>query len=282
MCVHPINIRNPKVSARSAEPHMQVPCGRCMACKQRHARQWSFRLYHQNKVSKSGYFVTLTYENEHLPVTQDNVFPELCKHDLSGFMKKLRRQSEYHTPHMGEMKYYAVGEYGGQTGRPHYHAIIFNLDTKIKDKIKDIWKKGNVHIDTINMDTISYVTGYVMKRDVDKSKDLNRQIEFSLMSKGLGLSYFNNNKKYHVENETYIAKFQGTDLALPTYYKKKMFSETQRDKISGELKIKLEEDHLQKLEKLTKKGIQNPEAYIKNQQYGKIRSIQKRLKKDKF
>ena len=59
-------------------------------------------------------YITLTYNDDHLPANGS-----LQPRDLQLFWKRLRKAR---TP---GIRYYACGEYGDQTARPHYHAIIF-------------------------------------------------------------------------------------------------------------------------------------------------------------
>ena len=89
--------------------------------------QWSFRLREELKDSESAHFLTLTYDDEHIIITGNNE-PTLYKRDVQLFLKSLRKLQKQ------KIKYYFVGEYGGKTDRPHYHAIIFNLtkDTLVK------------------------------------------------------------------------------------------------------------------------------------------------------
>ena len=69
-------------------------------------------------MSSSAYFVTLTYDNNHVPISEHG-FPTLCKRDFQLFMKRLRFNTGV------KIKYYVAGEYGSTNHRPHYHAVIF-------------------------------------------------------------------------------------------------------------------------------------------------------------
>lgn len=190
---------------------------------------------------------------------------------------------------MGHIKYYAVGEYGGQTGRPHYHAIIFNIHSdllhkryKHQGKTSKIWSHGNIDIQPISTDTIHYVAGYVIKRDIDKSRDYKRQIEFAIMSKGLGLNYVDNNRNYHIENETILTKFNGTDMPIPTYYRDKIFTPEQKEQLSYEAVAAMEKKHDKDIKKLIQKGHTDPETELRNRGYAAARSRQQKVKKDPF
>ncbi|AXL14883.1 replication initiator protein [Microviridae sp.] len=92
------------------------PCGRCMPCRINTKRMWTGRIIGESVAYKNNStFLTMTYDEEHKP--KDN---SLSFRDLQGYLKRLRSGS------LGELRYFAVGEYGDKTARPHYHAIIFN------------------------------------------------------------------------------------------------------------------------------------------------------------
>ena len=98
-----------------------VPCGRCILCREKKASEWSFRALCENQSSSSEpLFVTLTYNNEHKPSCG------VCKEDVQNFMKRLRRNlDKLKIEH--DIRYFACGEYGKNTHRPHYHLILWNF-----------------------------------------------------------------------------------------------------------------------------------------------------------
>ena len=163
--------------------HKEVgfPCGKCYPCLQRRVSGWSFRLMQEHKVSTSGYFITLTYDTDHVPIKLSG-YMTLDKSDFQKFIKRLRKQDK------SAIKYFAVGEYGGRTMRPHYHAIIFNVYNV--DNIDKCWNKGTIHYGTVTEASVGYTLKYMMKKSkVPLHRNDDRQPEFQLMSKGLGLSY---------------------------------------------------------------------------------------------
>lgn len=91
-------------------------CGQCLPCRVNRRRIWTHRImleaaqYHDNS------FVTLTYDEEKLPVDL-SVTPRT----LQLFMKRLRKV------YPNRIRYFGVGEYGDQTMRPHYHLALFNF-----------------------------------------------------------------------------------------------------------------------------------------------------------
>lgn len=216
-----------------------VPCGKCYKCLGKRRNAWAFRLHHQMQVSSLPVFMTLTYgvnEREgwgENPPTSFNGIYTLKKRDLQLFLKKLRKQNN------GTIKYYAVGEYGTNNYRPHYHLIMFNLDRKhvINSLLvsKNIWKKGNVDIAKCNIATINYVAGYIMQGAWQpQTDDDDREPHFSTMSKHLGSNYLTDEiYRYHLDRmETSVTHPSGFKMALPRYYKDKIFSREERAELA--------------------------------------------------
>lgn len=98
-----------------------VPCGKCILCREKKASEWSFRALCENQSSLTEpLFVTLTYDNEHKPHCG------IRKEDIQNFMKRLRRNlDKLKIEH--DIRYFACGEYGKKTHRPHYHLILWNF-----------------------------------------------------------------------------------------------------------------------------------------------------------
>lgn len=156
------------------------PCGQCLPCRINKRRVWTHRLMLESYVHTDSVFVTLTYAPEHLPGNGT-----LIKRDLQLYLKRLRKALSPRT-----IRYYAAGEYGEQSYRPHYHLIIFgtsfNLDA---DLLAKCWPYGLVHVGTFSSDSASYVAGYVTKKVVGKSDIQGRIPEFALMSRKPGIGY---------------------------------------------------------------------------------------------
>ena len=96
--------------------HGPLRCGQCMECRLAYSREWAIRITHESQMHGSNCFLTLTYDDEHLPR-----YGQLVKRDLQLFFKRLRKYA-------GRFRYVAAGEYGEQNRRPHFHAAIFGLD----------------------------------------------------------------------------------------------------------------------------------------------------------
>ncbi len=218
---------------------LKVPCGKCPPCKRRRISDWVFRLLEEDKISSSSKFITLTYDTKCIPITQ-NGYKTLQRADFQKFMKRLRKKQLKHYPNSPPIKYYMAGEYGEKRYRPHYHAIIFNvIDTEF---IATTWPLGTVDIGNVSGASIAYTCKYLEKlKRIPEHRNDDRKKEFSLMSNGLGKSfltpqmiayYQDDIKRYHVTTP------DGIKIAMPTYYRKRIFSEDQQ---------KLQTKYIQKL-----------------------------------
>lgn len=192
-----------------------VPCGRCNECKARRISGWSFRLQKELLVSNSALFVTLTYDKP--PLTTKN-FMNLEKVHLQNFFRYLRRDGQ-------KVKYYACGEYGTATMRPHYHIILFNTTPEMVEKH---WSHGHVHFGTVTGASIGYCLKYMAKPSkIPLHHNDDRTKEFALMSKKLGANYLTPAMKaWHLadlKNRCY-ATINEIKISLPRYYKDKIYS----------------------------------------------------------
>lgn len=206
------------------------PCGKCPPCIARRVSAWSFRLMQQERVSESSQFLTLTYATKHVPITRGG-YLNLEKSDIQKFFKRLRKA---HGQKTQGIKYYCAGEYGSRTKRPHYHVILFNAR---RDLIQPAWDKGDIHYGDVTGASIGYSLKYISKPGVvGKKKGDDRQREFSLMSKGLGSNYLTKAMvKWHrsdLKNKMYCQTADNIKIAMPRYYKDKIYSPEQREEIA--------------------------------------------------
>ena len=176
-CLEPISIRNPK--GTTAADRITVPCGKCAACLQNRRGEWTTRLKIELEDATSAFFLTLTYNEDHLAFGDGG--PSLVKSDLQKFFKRLRKSIEPH-----KIRYYAVGEYGTDTARPHYHIILFNLPIDKIDNVRKAWADkegqeiGHIDVGTVTGGSIHYVTKYHINKNTSPS---GVQPSFCLMSR---------------------------------------------------------------------------------------------------
>lgn len=180
-----------------------VPCGHCVGCRMDYIRDWTHRMVYELIANNyQAIFVTLTYDNSHLPMCIDG--PTLSKRDCQLFIKRLRKAFPDR-----KIRYYIAGEYGPITHRPHYHAIIYGLSlsdfsdlrkvgqNELKQpyysslKFASIWQNGFVQMSEVNYSTCSYVARYVTKKayGLDLQEFAERQPEFNLSSRCPGIGF---------------------------------------------------------------------------------------------
>jgi hypothetical protein len=152
---------------------MEVACGQCLGCRLDRSRQWGFRIMHEASQHDDNCFITLTYDDEHMPRLFNNGPGTLNKKDFQDFMKRLRKRF-----HPRKIRYYHCGEYGENYDRPHYHACIFGLDfddkevftqnadyyTYTSDVLSETWGLGFVTVGELTLESAMYTARYVLKK----------------------------------------------------------------------------------------------------------------------
>lgn len=282
----------------SAEKHL-IPCGKCISCLLDKSKEWATRGQHESQTNKLNSFLTLTYNDEHLPK-----YGTLVKNDLTKFIKLLR----YFLPNL-QFKHLSCGEYGSikQTHRPHYHLCLFGFEPLDKKYYKDnehgdpmytskfisnIWEKGFITISDLNYKTVAYVARYTTKKllnpDSVIQKDYwidfktgetnydpiayrnylitkNKIPEFTSMSRNIGLDWY---KKYKQDTLKDYVTVNRIKHKIPKYY----------DKL-------LDKENPDELKKIKTKRVQNAKANYKTKQ--RLRSLNiikinqlKQLKRD--
>jgi hypothetical protein len=212
-CYHPITAYRSRVINASGkysivfnrnsgytDREVKIPCGQCIGCRLERSRQWAIRCVHEASLHDDNCFVTLTYDNAHLPKDQG-----LVKDEFPRFIRRLRKQ------HPGtKIRYFHCGEYGSACrncgeqernckcgsylegpGRPHYHAILFGYDFNdkemysnkngyplyISDELTRTWQRGLATVGTVTFDSCAYVARYVMKKIFKNQADKDKYHE---------------------------------------------------------------------------------------------------------
>lgn len=211
-----------------------VPCGQCIGCRIDYARKWADRCMLEAMDHESNYFLTLTYDDDHLETVRrkyiDNDGKEqeilsLNKRDLQLFHKSLRKALDQ--AGRPKIRFFACGEYGEKNYRCHMHEICFGLvldDLKFykynslkqplytSEFLNKIWKKGYVIVGNVTWESCAYVSRYVTKKLKGHDSALyavfNIEPPFVVMSRkpGIGASYY----------EKHPEMFDYTCFSLPT------------------------------------------------------------------
>lgn len=194
---------------------MVVPCGSCSFCSATRRSDWATRLMYESKLHHVKKFITLTYANPHLKWAHG--LSQLHKPDIQKWFKILRKAGY-------KIRYYAVGEYGSNTYRPHYHVLLFG---DVPDHvIRSSWRFGESHIGTVTEASVMYCLGYMINGKSWKMQH-KRVRPFSLMSRkpGLGANYLSHDMiQWHRSDRKNYVLVDGAKRHLPRYYKTKIFS----------------------------------------------------------
>lgn len=227
---------------------LKLPCGQCVGCRLEYSRQWANRCMLEYQYHSESWFLTLTYNDAHVPVTyyakndDGEAIPALTLspkgRDLELFWKRLRKaHSDDH------IRYFACGEYGSTTYRPHYHAIVFGLslddlrpyggrspqgyDYFISDSLTECWGLGFVVVGAVTWETCAYTARYVMKKlkgpAAQVYSDFNLQPEFVRMSRrpGIGRQYYDDHPEiFEHEYINLSTDVGGLKFRPPRYYDK--------------------------------------------------------------
>ncbi len=184
-------------------PKVTLPCGQCIGCRLERSRQWAVRCVHEASLYDSNCFLTLTYNDEHLPKDRS-----LNKKHFQDFMKRLRSRFAESV-----IRYYHCGEYGevckfcrlsrkfcrcvkfvAALGRPHYHACLFNFDFLDKvffDEVRgnrlytsasldSLWPMGYSTVGAVTFESAAYVARYILKKvNGDRSREHYSSVDSS-------------------------------------------------------------------------------------------------------
>ena len=263
---HPVNDNQKTVYYRGKDYPIdmliKIPCGKCVGCRLEYSRQWANRCMLELQYHDSAYFCTFTYDDDHVPRTYypdpetGEAFPAMTlqKRDFQLLMKRIRK----HFPD-DQIRFFACGEYGSQTFRPHYHAIIFGLHLsdlipykKVREggelytyynspSLQECWPYGFVVVGEVTWESCAYTARYVMKKLKGKEADFygkhNIQPEFTLMSRrpGIARNYYDTHPTLFDTDYINISTPKGGKKFRPPRYFEKLF-EVDQPLRSAELK----------------------------------------------
>lgn len=265
MCLNPRTIR---IDRGFGIESIQVPCGKCLECLVHYQNGWTVRMVEELRKYGKGCFITLTYRNSAIPKIIDTETGEVnysvSKVHLQKWLKRFRVNYERTYGYRPDFKYFATSEYGPRTCRPHYHLLVFGLCrcdllaalsdwsrhygfTKCRNVIPSARYRGKDFLHTA-----AYVAKYCSKGVFECPKVTAGKVDktFHLISKGVGLSYVERMKSYHLGTELFrkrllsIQPFKYSDVyldyvsshmrvlldpeqtrsySMPKYYKEKIY-----------------------------------------------------------
>lgn len=219
-----------------------------------------FRIFHEMKnQDKPGWFVTLTYEEKYVRRAPGGL--SLRFRDVQLMLKKLRKAKYY-------AKYICVGEYGTKTARPHYHLLLWTDCPSMS--IQNYWTTrkgemfGQVHIGRITLASAMYTLKYIIQPKQHTHEGIEKtRAQFS---QGLGLSYLTSNVyHYHTvdyDDPIFMSRIEGKLVALPRYYKYKIFTKYQLRKENARIRDKHLKDETKQYKKLRAQGVKNIRPYL--------------------
>lgn len=149
-------------------------CMKCLPCRINRRREWSHRILLESFKHGDSCFVTLTYDDDHCPGS-------LQKSHYQTWFKRLRKVL---APQ--KIRYFIAGEYGEESGRPHFHAAVFGLSALVaggvdgrEGVVKQCWPFGYTFVGTLTWESAQYIAGYLTKKAVDDEQSVRA---FSRMS----------------------------------------------------------------------------------------------------
>ena len=222
---------------------VELPCGRCIGCRLEKAKEWALRCHHEASLHEDNSFVTLTYDNEHLPEHNS-----LCKLDFQKFIRSLRKRTGK------KIRYFMCGEYGeateqnGWIARPHYHALLFGFDFIDKytvqyrngnpvyrsDFLEKVWNKGASELGAVTFQSAGYVARYTLKKQngeyaereyaiPDENGEITNDTKVypytaCSLKPGIGYDWY---KKFKADlfPHDYAIMPDGRETSVPTYYR---------------------------------------------------------------
>ena len=289
-----------KLLASLKEQNAQLlPCGHCAGCKMQNASSWANRMEMELPYHNNAWFLTLTYDNEHVPWsynqglgvnkrTGEIVIENLTLNyeDMQKFWKRLRRWLEYHERNTGKLMYYQAGEYGSQTHRPHYHAIVYDLPIKPEelkiykqkngfryynvDWLTKLWGMGHVVVAPAEWKNMAYTARYTTKKIYGKDskkyyEELGVLPERCMMSKNpaIGMQYYEEHKdEIYAKDEIQLKN--GRRAKPPRYFDKLFDLEHSNSKPLSEAESEMIEDTIVKAESEELKAIKRERRRIAN------------------
>lgn len=190
---------------------------------------------HEAKMNRMNCFVTLTYDEEHMPYQRQLTYPHFQR-----FLRKARRK-------YGAFRFFMAGEYGELHDRPHYHACLFGLSFPRERVVRSdsgtgfhvyesaalsqLWPHGYASVGDLSFESAAYVARYVVKKAGGPADERLMRFdengvcywltpEFSKCSlkPGIGASWWAKYKPEVIARGNLVMR--GVEMKWPRYYEK--------------------------------------------------------------
>lgn len=253
------------------EVYQFIPCNKCIGCKLKYAREWATRCMMELQYHDSAYFVTLTYNDQHVPRSfyvepdtgEAHEVMTLNRRDVQLFLMRLRKAFP-----SSKIMYYGCAEYGPNTWRPHYHIILFGVpldDLQIKrqnvdgtvtawfsPKLQACWSLrpfgnyspildaiGDVECSPVTWATCSYTARYVIKKqlclngvDFYQRFGMVRPFTFMSLKPAVGKRYFDDHPDIYDWDSVPLPTPDGCKLVFPPRYFDKLYDIDHADELA--------------------------------------------------
>lgn len=250
---------------------LKLPCGQCVECRLARSLQWAVRCMHEKQLHSESAFVTLTYDDEHVPADRSLSVRE---HQL--FMKRFRKR------YGDGVRFYMCGEYGELRRRPHYHYLFFNRDFGDKkfyrtskggmrlytsESLSELWPMGFNVVGEVTLESCAYVARYICDKITGaKASDHYQYVdgdgvvhplvpEFTTGSRrpGLGADWYKQFGRHSLLSGDHCV-LDGKRVRVPRFYDSRF-----------------EVTDTEELTRIKKRRINNARRFMKNQTYDRRR-----------
>lgn len=225
---------NPPILKDVRVKYVPVKCGKCIECRKEKKREWLARLSEEIRNDNKCAFVTLTFNDESINKLYNDIYGHSMRNPnheeehtmttiaVRRFLERIRKCTRK------SVKHWFITEKGEDFNRIHLHGLLWGNTDLLK-----MWNYGYTYTGTfVNERTINYITKYMLKTP-EKDKSFVGKI---YSSSGLGKGYLKrfdaitNKYRQGNTNETYRTR-KGIKINLPQYYRKKIYSEEELEKL---------------------------------------------------
>lgn len=225
------------------QKYITVGCGKCSYCRKKDAMEWQTRLReHFKRDKKAIHWVTFTLSDQgymELDGLDRNYTKKGYDYDNSIVktgMRLWRKKMENLGYKSKDLDYWFISEIGSKnTQRIHLHGFVWaNLSAT---DLKDTWRFGSVwhNQDNDKKFLTEGAVGYTLKYMTKVDKDHPDYRPKRFVSNGIGAGYLEDPKilfrhRFRGKNTTvtYYDDGNGKEYQLPTYYKRKLWTDDER------------------------------------------------------